>query len=56
MGDAKNRELINYYPDRRVWLLEPDSPRLKVTPYPKQPLADAHGSIESLTLRKGSRN
>jgi hypothetical protein len=56
MGDAKNRELINYYPDRRVWLLEPDSPRLKVTPYPKQPLADARGSIESLTLRKGSRN
>ena len=33
MGDAKNRELIDYYPDRQVWLLEPDSPSLTVTPY-----------------------
>jgi hypothetical protein len=49
MGYAKNRELIDYYPDQRVW------PPLKITPYPKQPLADARGSVESLTLRKGSR-
>jgi hypothetical protein len=35
MGDAKNRELIDYYRDRRVWLLEPDSPSLNVTPYRK---------------------
>jgi hypothetical protein len=55
MGYAKNRELIDYYPHRRVWLLEPDSPPLKVTPYPKQPFADARGSVEPLTLRKGSR-
>jgi hypothetical protein len=33
MGDEKNRELIAYYPDRQVWLLEPDSPSLTVTPY-----------------------
>jgi hypothetical protein len=54
MGDAKNRELIDYYPDRRVWLLEPDAPPLKVTPYPKQPVDDARGSLEP-ALRKGSR-
>jgi hypothetical protein len=34
MGDAKNRDLIAYYPDRRVWLLEPDSPSMTITPYP----------------------
>lgn len=56
MGDAKNRELIDYYPDRRVWLLEPDSPQLRVMPYPQQPLADARGSVETLTLPKGSKN
>jgi len=54
MGDAKNRELIDYYPDRRVWLLEPDAPPLKVTPYPKRPVDDARGSLEP-ALRKGSR-
>jgi hypothetical protein len=26
MGDARNRELLDYYRDRRVWLLEPDKP------------------------------
>ena len=33
MGDEKNRELIAYYPNRQVWLLEPDSPSLTITPY-----------------------
>jgi hypothetical protein len=26
MGDARNRELLDYYRDRHVWLLEPDRP------------------------------
>jgi hypothetical protein len=26
MGDARNREVLDYYRDRRVWLLEPDRP------------------------------
>ena len=32
MGDAQNSELIDYYPDRKVWLLEPDvvPPRLNL--------------------------
>jgi hypothetical protein len=34
MGEAKDRELIAYYRGRRVWLFEPDSPSLTVTPYP----------------------
>ena len=25
MGAAKNQELVKYFPDRRVWLLEPDN-------------------------------
>lgn len=33
MGEAKNKELLDYYPDRRVWLLQPDPPLLSLTPY-----------------------
>ena len=34
MDDANNRELINYYKDRRVWLVEPDSKPAIVSPDP----------------------
>jgi hypothetical protein len=34
MGDEKNKELIDYYPNRRVWLLQPDSPPLSLVAYP----------------------
>ena len=33
MGDARNRELLDYYRDRRVWLLEPDRPAPALDPY-----------------------
>jgi hypothetical protein len=33
MGAAKNQELIDYYKDRKVWLVEPDEKPLRVTPY-----------------------
>ena len=33
MGDAENQELINYYNDRTVWLVEPDTEPVTVTPY-----------------------
>jgi len=32
MGTAKNRELLEYYSDRKVWLLEPDVNPLKLDP------------------------
>jgi hypothetical protein len=34
MGEAKNKELIDYYPNRHVWLMEPDEPPLSLVPYP----------------------
>lgn len=34
MGEAKNQELIDYFKQRRVWLVEPDSQPVKVSPYP----------------------
>jgi hypothetical protein len=37
MGEAANRELIRYYPDRRVWLGEPDAVPPIVRPYPAGP-------------------
>lgn len=30
---AQNAELIRYYPDRKVWLLEADQQPVKVVPY-----------------------
>jgi len=34
MSAADNRELLDYYKDRKVWLVEPDRTPPKVTPYP----------------------
>jgi hypothetical protein len=37
MGAAGNRELLDYYKDRKVWLAEPDQVPPKVSPYPGSP-------------------
>jgi hypothetical protein len=44
MDVASNREIINYYKDRKVWLVEPDFQPVKITPYPipAQNLVAAH--------------
>jgi hypothetical protein len=34
LGADANRVLIRYFPDRRVWLLEPDTHPARATPYP----------------------
>ena len=33
MGESKNRELIDYYPNRTVWRLRPDSPPFRLDAY-----------------------
>jgi hypothetical protein len=33
MGAAQNRELIQYYKDRHVWLVQPDLNPVKISPY-----------------------
>jgi hypothetical protein len=37
LGPAENQRLRRYYPDRTVWLLEPDARPPKLTPYPSEP-------------------
>ena len=34
MGQARNVELLEYYRDRKIWLLEPDVNPFKLTEYP----------------------
>jgi hypothetical protein len=34
MDEAKNRELIGHYQDRKIWLVQPDAESAQVTPYP----------------------
>jgi hypothetical protein len=35
MDPADNLELLRYYRDRTVWLVEPDAEPVRVTPYPQ---------------------
>lgn len=44
MDDAKNLELIHYYNDRKVWLVQPDSQPPTISPYamPAQPTVVLH--------------
>ena len=39
MGRSENAELLRYYKDRQVWLLEADEPNPKLSPYPGDILA-----------------
>jgi hypothetical protein len=32
-GASQNKELVNYYPERKVWLVEPDEVPAKISPY-----------------------
>jgi hypothetical protein len=36
MDPEHNRELLDYFQDRRIWLLEPDAERPTLSPYPNQ--------------------
>jgi len=45
MDPASNRELLNYYKDRKAWLVEPDTDPPRVIPYPD---GDAHDSANGL--------
>jgi len=55
MGAAKNAELINYFKDRHVWLLEPDEdpPRLSRYPFEESPAKARSASAESKPLSSG---
>jgi hypothetical protein len=33
MGPRENAQLLDYFKDRRVWLLEPDGPQVEPVPY-----------------------
>jgi hypothetical protein len=37
MGPARNKELIDYFQDRRVWLVEADDTPVKLVPYDASP-------------------
>jgi hypothetical protein len=51
MGAEKNEELLRYYSNRQVWLLEADEIPSKLTPYPQsqeeRPVAAAEESRPS---------
>jgi len=34
LGDTENQKLVEYYPTRRVWLVEPDARPPQIAPYP----------------------
>jgi hypothetical protein len=42
MGDAANQELLKYFDNRRVWLVEPDNAPPRLTPYSQTDVAHEH--------------
>jgi hypothetical protein len=40
MDPANNRELFEYYKDRKIWLVQPDTHPVAITPYPSTGHAD----------------
>ena len=53
MDPASNLELIRYYKDRKVWLVEPDCNPPKVSPYPVEEMES--GTHELAMIPKRSR-
>jgi hypothetical protein len=49
MSPAEDRELLDYYKDRKVWLVEPDKAPASLSPYvaPEQPAANARVGASS---------
>ncbi len=35
-GGVEDRHLVEYYPDRKVWLMQPDGPNRSLTPFSSQ--------------------
>jgi len=42
LGTAKNQELIDYYPARKVWIIDPKDTPPKLMPYPFSRAAQTH--------------
>jgi hypothetical protein len=38
MGDARNQELLRFYPNRHTWIVDQDDGIMRLTPYPNQDL------------------
>jgi hypothetical protein len=52
MGDADNQELLQYYKNRKAWLVQPDLPSAEVTPYPMAGKVTAVPSVEPAAWAK----
>jgi hypothetical protein len=51
LGPVENQKLEQYYPDRSVWLVEPDALPPRLGPYPLTPRPGAAGSSSSQSNR-----
>jgi hypothetical protein len=50
LGPQQNQELLNYYKDRKVWLVEPDKPPPQISPYPtfSLPVENTRDKVKNL--------
>jgi hypothetical protein len=51
MGETENLELIHYYRDRSIWLVQPDTNPVKVSAYPAQAPNPLNASQRSLATQ-----
>jgi hypothetical protein len=60
MDSSNNTELLRYYKDRHVWLVQPDNLPATLTPYPETDLPQAPGNTEfarvGIPTRSGSHD
>jgi hypothetical protein len=55
MDDASNLELIRYYKDRKIWLVQPDLPSAGIAPYPLLRTEAAAPTVSSISSGKPAR-
>jgi len=51
MDTASNLELIHYYKDRKVWLVQPDQQLATLSPYPIPEQVPAHSAVRPANFR-----
>jgi hypothetical protein len=55
MTPAENEQLIKYFSNRRVWLLDPDEKPMRLTQYPGKGSKAVNSTQESAVRIKGGR-
>jgi len=54
MGPSANKELVDYFKDRHIWLVEADEVPPRISPYPESPTSSASVETRESASTSGS--